>query len=89
MTNKYRTPAFPRPAGDYNGTRHGNHAQTGIDLLDYFAAKVMQGLLANPGGPVQMNGTSGWGWCNCTQEDVASFAYEIAASMIEAKERYK
>lgn len=38
-------PAFPRPAGDYNGTRHGNGAQVGISKRDYFAAKAMQAIL--------------------------------------------
>lgn len=50
-------PAFPRPAGDYNGTRHGNGAQVGISMRDYFAAKAIQGLLANPGGPIQASTT--------------------------------
>lgn len=38
--------AFPRPAGDYNGSRHGNGAQEGMTLRDYFAAKALQGLCA-------------------------------------------
>lgn len=41
-------PAFPRPAGDYNGTRHGNGAQVGISMRDYFAAKAMQAAASNP-----------------------------------------
>jgi hypothetical protein len=44
-------PAFPRPAGDYNGTKHGSGAQDGMTLRDYFAAKAMQGLLACPMQP--------------------------------------
>ena len=38
-------PAFPRPAGDFNGSRHGNGAQTGMTLRDYFAAKAMQEMV--------------------------------------------
>jgi hypothetical protein len=57
----------------------------GIPLRDYFAAKVMQGLLANPGGPIQANGMSGWNWCNCTAEDVADFAWHVADAMLKAR----
>jgi hypothetical protein len=31
-------PAFPRSAGDYTGTKHGNIAQGGMTTLDYFMA---------------------------------------------------
>lgn len=58
----------------------------GMPLRDFFAAKVMQGLLANPGGPIQANGMSGWNWCNCTVEDVADFAWHIADAMLRARE---
>lgn len=57
-----------------------------LDLRDYFAAKAMQGLLANPGGAIQQNGMSGWGWCNCTVDDVAEFAWHIADAMLRARE---
>jgi len=42
-------PAFPRAAGDYNGTRNGNGAQDGMSLRDYFAAKAMHAELATAG----------------------------------------
>ena len=58
----------------------------GMTLRDYFAAKAMQGLLANPGGPIQANGMSGWNWCNCTVESVADFAWHIADAMLKARE---
>lgn len=58
----------------------------GMTLRDYFAAKAMQGLLANPGGAIQQNGMSGWGWCNCTVDDVAEFAWHIADAMLKARE---
>lgn len=53
---------------------------------DELAAKVMQGLLANPCGPIQANGMSGWNWCNCTLEDVADLAWHIADAMLRARE---
>lgn len=58
----------------------------GMTLRDFFAAKAMQGLLANPGGAIQQNGMSGWGWCNCTVDDVAEFAWHIADAMLRARE---
>lgn len=58
----------------------------GMSLRDYFAAKAMQGLLANPGGPIQVNPMSGWGWCNCNVEDVAEFAWHVADAMLKARE---
>ena len=47
-------PAFPTN----NGPDRFNTA--GMSLRDYFAAKAMQGLMANSGGPVQASGPSGW-----------------------------
>ena len=35
-------PAFPRAAGDYNGSKHGNGAQQGMTLRDYFAAQAIE-----------------------------------------------
>lgn len=57
-----------------------------VDLRDYFAAKAIQGLLANPGGPIQANGMSGWNWCNCSPEDAVNLAYSIADAMLKARE---
>jgi hypothetical protein len=68
-------PAFPRAAGDYTGTRHGNHAQTGLSLRDYFAAKAMQGIAASVGA-AQMR-----------VDEAADFAYLIADAMLDAREQ--
>lgn len=59
----------------------------GMSLRDYFAAKAMQGLLANPGGPIQANGMNGWSLTNCTGADVAMMAYAMADAMLAARER--
>lgn len=69
--------AFPRPAGDYNGTRHGNGAQVGISIRDYFAAKAMQGLLA-----AQIHGFND----RPANGPFASMAYEMADAMLKARE---
>lgn len=59
---------------------------SGMSLRDWFAGLAMQGLLANPGGPIQANGMNGWNWCNCTVENVADFAWHIADAMLKARE---
>ncbi len=51
---------------------------------DYLAAQAMQGLMANPGGPVQANGSSGWSFTNCDKNDVATLAYVLADAMLKA-----
>lgn len=68
-------PAFPRPAGDYTGTRHGNAAQEGMTLRDYFAAKAMQAAATNPAG------ADGF-----TFEQRAAWAYMQADAMLRARE---
>lgn len=57
----------------------------GMTLRDYLAAKIVQGLFANPGGPIQANGISGWGVVNCMTAEVAKMAYSIADEMLEAR----
>ena len=87
MTTKHTGgPAFPRPDGDYNGTHHGNLAQKGMALRDYFAAKAMQGLCANPGGPFQQSDQCGWTIVNCTTAQIAEEAYGLADAMLAARE---
>ena len=75
-------PAFPRE--DYQ-TDHAP-GQRGMTLRDYFAAKAMAGLLANPGGPIQDNTQCGWDFVNCTDEDVAGLCYRIADAMLKASQ---
>lgn len=54
-------------------------------LLNEFAAKALAGLCANPGGPFQSNGHSGWGIVNCSVNDVADEAYTLAKAMLETR----
>lgn len=74
------------PVWELNGSGQPEMNGFGMTLRDYFAAKAIQGLLANPCGPVQANGMSGWNWCNCTVEDVADFAWHVADAMLKARE---
>ena len=65
--------AFPRPCGEFNIRGEGkfNNSQDGMTLRDYFAAKAMQGLLANPE----------------FYEDEVGYAYKIADAMLAERER--
>lgn len=71
-------PAFPRPASEYtvSGTlADGNDAireQDGMSLRDYFAAKAMQGMLANSGVDAFR---------------IAKEAYMFADAMLDRRER--
>ena len=81
MSIKDGMPAFP--GTEANGLNNGC---PGLSMRDYFAAKALQGLLANPGGPIQANDRCGWSFCNCNIEQVASEAYGFADAMIKARE---
>jgi hypothetical protein len=70
-------PAFPC---GYDDT-YGSH-MTGMSIRVEIAKAMMQGLLANPGGPIQANGMSGWAFCNCKIEDVAALAVGAADALI-------
>ncbi|WP_032961314.1 hypothetical protein [Bordetella hinzii] len=76
-------PAFPIPLNPGEGySQHG--PADGLTVREYFAAKAMQGLLANPGGPIQANGCSGWGIVNCTEDQIAEQCLVLADALIRA-----
>ena len=53
----------------------GSHEQVdGLSIRDYFAAKAMQGMLAENGGGARSN------------DDLAVIAYALADSMLKARE---
>ena len=67
-------PAFPRPfSADDIDPDISYPAHVGMDLRDYFAAKVMQGICAS--GPSRE-------WTN---RRLAVEAYELADAMMEAR----
>jgi hypothetical protein len=63
--------AFPTTTHNYGD---GIYASTGMTLRDYFAAKAMQGLLADPSNDMYI-------------EDIAKLAYEYADAMLKAREQ--
>ena len=65
-------PAFPRP-GDFN-------PQYGMTLRDYFAAKALQGLLADPKPFVKQE------WEETIADTYAYEAYVYADAMLKARE---
>ena len=56
------------------GSEH-NYPIEGMTLLDYFAAKALQGFIANKDRPMTFH-----------PDDDAAYAYAIAAAMLRARE---
>ena len=63
-------PAFPKTPFIEIGT-----PQNGMTLRDYFAAKAMQGFMANKSNPMHFQ-----------PENDANWAYSIADAMLKARE---
>jgi hypothetical protein len=70
-------PAFPRT---YNGDGHN-----GATLRDYFAAKAMQGLIAQGGASVQKHVAEGV-LIIPARQGIPLLAYEYADAMLAARE---
>ncbi len=74
--------AFPR---DTKWNADGSICQKGSAGQSFradAAKHILAGLCANPGGPLQANGMSGWGFCNCSMTDVVGLAVEMADERI-------
>lgn len=89
MTHKHNGgPAFPLPCDDHRDFHDVfESGYGGMSLREYYIATLMQGLLANPAGPIQSNGASGWGWCNCSPEDVVNLVCSLADTMLTQREK--
>lgn len=91
MSKPNNPPAFPRAYSldDHNGSARmidGDapmHAQDGMTLRDYFAAKAMQAMLANPYTGEKFHKE------NATKEQqqsaITTNAYEVASAMLEER----
>lgn len=79
MNEKDGGPVFPRaPTFDCETGKIISYSSDGMSLRDYFAAKVMQGLQANPHiskGAV------------LTHSEEARWAYDVADAMIAEREK--
>ncbi|HCT2132421.1 hypothetical protein [Enterobacter hormaechei] len=74
MSNKTGGQAFPKQQWEYDGQNNVlQYQENGMTLRDYFAAKAMQGRLANPD------------WL-CSDDRTATEAYQIADAMLRARE---
>ena len=74
---KDNIPASPRTFDvDIDNVNDGSYPQNGMTLLDYFAAKTMQGLAAS----TTFNETA--------YEQTADVSYRLAAYMIEERKKY-
>lgn len=72
--------AFPIPNADFqtfapHTVDEYRRIQSGMTLRDYFAAKAMQGFMANKDRPTQFN-----------PDDDAKYAYQIADAMLKVRE---
>ena len=65
-------PAFARPHSEDKNFIH--HAQAGMTLRDYFAAKAMQGMLSENSG------------IRYPTDELVDFAYKVADAMMKARE---
>jgi hypothetical protein len=74
-------PAFPFEEKSGDGTHY--HSHSGMTMRNYFAAKALAGLCANPGGPFQRNDQSGWGLVNCDEGAIARACYLLADAMLK------
>ena len=70
MKKEFAISAFARPHSE--DADYEYHAQSGMDLRDYFAAKALQGMLAE---------TS----LKATVEEFANKSYELADAMMKAR----
>jgi len=61
-------PAFPNPRWEGWGS-----PEEGMTLRDYFAAKALQGMLAENGGGA------------VTNDEIAAWAYHLADAMLKAR----
>lgn len=75
-------PAFPCPEASIERYGHSDGFM-GMDIRTTIATKMMQGLISNPGGPVQRNEMNGWAFTNCSHQDVAEFSVALADALIE------
>lgn len=48
------------------------------------ATRLLAGLLANPGGPIQQRADMGWGFVNCTSATVTEMAVALTDELIAA-----
>ena len=75
-------PAFPCPEASIVRFGHPD-GFLGMDIRTTIATKMMQGLLSNPGGPVQSSAECGWAFTNCSHQDVAEFSVALADALIK------
>jgi len=69
--------AFPSTEPIYRNDIVGVKESSGMDLRDYFAGQVIEGLLAD----------GGWAGDLSYFEDVAEGAYRMADAMMKAREK--
>lgn len=84
MTRNAKTPSHPfyeiKSMVGGVPTSYQNHK--GMTKREECAMRAMQGLLANPGGPVQSSQMSGFNFCNCDASDIAKLSVSLADALL-------
>jgi len=75
-------PAFPSPMINLNIEGSFIRNQAGLSIRAEIASTIMAGLLANPSGPLQANGMTGWNFVNCDPVDVSRLSISLADDLI-------
>jgi hypothetical protein len=75
MVVNMNTPAFPTKINTEHFSRPSTIYSTGMTLRDYFAAKAMQGMMAD-----------GQAFRLVAESTLANTAYEIADAMLKARQ---
>jgi hypothetical protein len=78
-------PAFPMPVSCGCADNAGDLHFPGLTKREYFAARVMQGLLANP-SVIAPHPACGWSLVNSTEQMLCEYAAELADVALAALE---
>lgn len=77
-------PAFPELQKSYEDRHDGGtfyESAGGLSKREYFAAKVLQGLCANP-AVFAANGVSGWSLVNCSEDQLTDLCALLADKLM-------
>tara|TARA_R110000796_G_scaffold87170_1_gene188314 strand:+ start:258 stop:539 length:282 start_codon:yes stop_codon:yes gene_type:complete len=84
--NNSDMPAMPQPIASHIDevidTKEYCPENAGLTKREHFAGLAMQGILANSGGAIQANSQSGFGWCNCDDEQMAKLSLDCADALL-------
>lgn len=90
MSKQDGGPAFPIPANDMEQKEKGwwEHSQ-GMTLRDYFAAKVINGIVSNPELEIQAQAITGNDIekMDCWMRGIVRTSFQIADDMLKERDK--